>query len=212
MNLKRFGNQIEVGCDEAGRGSLSGPVFAAAVILPLNFKNTDLNDSKKLSPKKREELSKIIKKHALAYEIGIVKPKKIDQINILNASILAMHRAIKKIKINYELLLIDGPHFKQFRNKNHKCIIRGDSKFQAIAAASIIAKTFRDKLMTKLHNDFPEYKWISNKGYPTKEHRKAIKNFGISIHHRKSYKLVNNQMILIILITNFEIIFNLLQS
>ena len=210
MNLKRFGSQIEVGCDEAGRGSLSGPVFAAAVILPLNFKNKDLNDSKKLSPKKREELSKIIKKHALAYEIGIVNSKKIDQINILNASILAMHRAIKKIKINYELILIDGPHFKQFRNKNYKCIIRGDSKFQAIAAASIIAKTYRDKLMTKLHNDFPEYKWISNKGYPTKEHRKAIKNFGISIHHRKSYKLVNNQMILIILITNFEIIFNLL--
>ena len=172
MNLKRFGNQIEVGCDEAGRGSLSGPVFAAAVILPLNFKNTDLNDSKKLSPKKREELSKI------------------DQINILNASILAMHRAIKKIKINYELLLIDGPHFKQFRNKNHKCIIRGDSKFQAIAAASIIAKTYRDKLMTKLHNDFPEYKWISNKGYPTKEHRKGILKFGSCKYHRKTFQLL----------------------
>ena len=196
MSLKRFSNLIEVGCDEAGRGSLSGPVVAAAVILPSNFTNNDLNDYKKTSKKKRDELSKIIKENALAYEIGIVNPVEIDRINILNASILAMHIAIDKIKINFELLLIDGPYFRNYKDKTHKCIIRGDSQFQAIAAASIIAKTYRDQLMIELHNDFPEYKWSNNKGYPTREHKKAIENFGISAHHRKSYKLVNNQMIL----------------
>lgn len=194
MSLKRFSNQIEVGCDEAGRGSLAGPVIAAAVILPLNFKNKDLNDSKKISAKKREELSHIIKKHALAYEVGIVNPVKIDEINILNASILAMHKALNKIDIKFEVLLIDGPYFKNYKNYMHECIIRGDSKFQAIAAASIIAKTYRDKLMSKIHKDFPSYNWLSNKGYPTKEHRKAIEIKGVSIHHRKSYKLVDNQI------------------
>ena len=194
MSLKRFSNQIEVGCDEAGRGSLAGPVIAAAVILPLNFKNKDLNDSKKVSAKKREELSHIIKKHALAYEVGIVNPVKIDEINILNASILAMHKALNKIDIKFEVLLIDGPYFKNYKNYMHECIIRGDSKFQAIAAASIIAKTYRDKLMSKIHKDFPSYNWLSNKGYPTKEHRKAIEIKGVSIHHRKSYKLVDNQI------------------
>ena len=194
MSLKRFSNQIEVGCDEAGRGCLAGPVIAAAVILPLNFKNKELNDSKKLSAKKRDELSQIIKKHALAYEVGIVNPVKIDEINILNSSILAMHKAINKINIKYEILLIDGPYFKSYKNYNHECIIRGDSKFQAIAAASIIAKTYRDRLMSKIHEDFPIYNWLSNKGYPTKEHRKAIEKIGISSHHRKSYKLVENQI------------------
>jgi ribonuclease HII len=194
MSLKRFSDQIEVGCDEAGRGCLAGPVIAAAVILPLNFKNKELNDSKKLSAKKREELSQIIKKHALAYEVGIVNPVKIDEINILNSSILAMHKAINKINIKYEILLIDGPYFKSYKNYNHECIIRGDSKFQAIAAASIIAKTYRDRLMSKIHEDFPIYNWLSNKGYPTKEHRKAIEKIGISSHHRKSYKLVENQI------------------
>tara|TARA_B110000438_G_C15694625_1_gene598368 strand:- start:27 stop:623 length:597 start_codon:yes stop_codon:yes gene_type:complete len=194
MSLKRFSNQIEVGCDEAGRGCLAGPVIASAVILPLNFKNKELNDSKKLSAKKREELSEIIKKHALAYTVGIVNPVKIDEINILNSSILAMHKAINKININYDILLIDGPYFKSYKNYKHKCIVRGDSKFQAIAAASIIAKTYRDKLMRKIHKDFPSYNWLSNKGYPTKEHREAIKKIGISPHHRKSFKLVDNQM------------------
>ena len=194
MSLKRFSDQIEVGCDEAGRGCLAGPVIAAAVILPLNFKNKELNDSKKLSAKKRDELSQIIKKHALAYEVGIVNPVKIDEINILNSSILAMHKAINKINIKYEILLIDGPYFKSYKNYNHECIIRGDSKFQAIAAASIIAKTYRDRLMSKIHEDFPIYNWLSNKGYPTKEHRKAIEKIGISSHHRKSYKLVENQI------------------
>ncbi len=194
MNLKRFSKQIEVGCDEAGRGSLSGPVVAAAVILPLDFINDELNDSKKLTHAKRDKLNNIILDKALACEVGIVKPKKIDEINILNASILAMHKALGKIDIDFNIILIDGPHFKSFENKKHQCIIRGDSKFYAIAAASIIAKTYRDNLMKKLHNKFPEYMWCQNKGYPTKEHKKAIKNYGPSTHHRKSFKLIDKQI------------------
>ena len=189
----RYSNLIEVGCDEAGRGSLCGPVVAAAVILPNDFFNNDLNDSKKISFKKRNELSEIIYKEALACEIGIVSPKEIDKINILQASILSMHKAIEKITLTFELILVDGPHFKKYKNFNHKCIIRGDSKYQAIAAASIIAKTYRDELMMKMHVDYPQYKWCRNKGYPTPEHRQAIINFGITNHHRKSFKLINNQ-------------------
>ena len=189
----RYSNLIEVGCDEAGRGSLCGPVVAAAVILPNDFFNNDLNDSKKISFKKRNELSGVIHNEALACEIGIVNPKEIDKINILQASILSMHKAIEKIKLPFELILVDGPHFNKYKNYNHKCIIRGDSKYQAIAAASIIAKTYRDKLMKKIHVDYPQYKWSRNKGYPTPEHRQAIINFGITNHHRKSFKLINNQ-------------------
>ena len=189
----RYSNLIEVGCDEAGRGSLCGPVVAAAVILPNDFFNNDLNDSKKISLKKRNELSEIIYKEALACEIGIVSPKEIDKINILQASILSMHKAIEKITLTFELILVDGPHFKKYKNFNHKCIIRGDSKYQAIAAASIIAKTYRDELMMKMHVDYPQYKWCRNKGYPTPEHRQAIINFGITNYHRKSFKLINNQ-------------------
>ena len=189
----RYSNLIEVGCDEAGRGSLCGPVVAAAVILPNDFINKDLDDSKKISVKKRNELSRIIYNEALACEIGIVNPKEIDKINILQASILSMHKAIGKITLPFELILIDGPHFNKYKNFNHKCIIRGDSKYQAIAAASIIAKTYRDKLMKKIHADYPQYKWCRNKGYPTPEHRQAIINFGITNHHRKSFKLINNQ-------------------
>ena len=189
----RYSNLIEVGCDEAGRGSLCGPVVAAAVILPNDFFNNDLNDSKKISFKKRNELSEIIYKEALACEIGIVNPKEIDKINILQASILSMHKAIEKITLTFELILVDGPHFKKYKNFNHKCIIRGDSKYQAIAAASIIAKTYRDELMMKMHVDYPQYKWCRNKGYPTPEHRQAIINFGITNYHRKSFKLINNQ-------------------
>ena len=189
----RYSNLIEVGCDEAGRGSLCGPVVAAAVILPNDFFNNDLNDSKKISFKKRNELSEIIYKEALACEIGIVSQKEIDKINILQASILSMHKAIEKIILPFELILVDGPHFNKYKNYNHECIIRGDSKYQAIAAASIIAKTYRDKLMMKMHVDYPQYKWCRNKGYPTPEHRQAIINFGITNHHRKSFKLINNQ-------------------
>ena len=194
MNLKRFSKQIEVGCDEAGRGSLSGPVVASAVILPKNFINNGLNDSKKLSHIKRDKLSNIILNKALACEVGIVKPRKIDEINILQASILAMHKAIEKINIDFNVILVDGPYFKSFKNKKHQCVIRGDSKLYAIAAASIIAKTYRDNLMKKLHNKFPEYMWCQNKGYPTKEHKRAIKDYGPSIHHRKSFKLIDKQM------------------
>jgi ribonuclease HII len=198
MSLKRFSNKIEIGCDEAGRGSLSGPVVASAVILPKKFKNSDLNDSKKLSLKKREELSKIILAEALSYEIGIVDQKEIDEINILNASILAMHKALEKTQINFEVILVDGPHFKKYKNHSHNCIVRGDSKYLAIAAASVIAKTYRDKFMREIHNEFPNYKWFKNKGYPTKEHRIAIKNFGVSKYHRKSFKLIENQTSLMI--------------
>ncbi|MDG2139728.1 MAG: ribonuclease HII [Flavobacteriales bacterium] len=194
MSLRRFSKQIEVGCDEAGRGSLSGPVVAAAVILPQDFINDELNDSKKLTHAKRDKLNNIILDEALACEVGIVKPKKIDEINILNASILAMHKALEKIDIDFNLILIDGPYFKSFKNKKHQCIIRGDSKFYAIAAASIIAKTYRDNLMKKIHDKFPEYMWCQNKGYPTKEHKKAIKKHGPSIHHRRSFKLIDKQM------------------
>jgi len=198
MSLKRFSNKIEIGCDEAGRGSLSGPVVASAVILPKKFKNSDLNDSKKLSLKKREELSKIILAEALSYEIGIVDQTEIDEINILNASILAMHKALEKTQINFEVILVDGPHFKKYKNHSHNCIVRGDSKYLAIAAASVIAKTYRDKFMREIHNEFPNYKWFKNKGYPTKEHRIAIKNFGVSKYHRKSFKLIDNQTSLMI--------------
>jgi ribonuclease HII len=198
MSLKRFSNKIEIGCDEAGRGSLSGPVVASAVILPKKFKNSDLNDSKKLSLKKREELSKIILAEALSYEIGIVDQTEIDEINILNASILAMHKALKKTQNTFEVILVDGPHFKSYKNHSHNCIIRGDSKYLAIAAASIIAKTYRDKFMRKIHDEFPNYKWFKNKGYPTKEHRLAIKSFGVSKYHRKSFKLIDNQTSLMI--------------
>lgn len=198
MSLKRFSNKIEIGCDEAGRGSLSGPVVASAVILPKKFKNSDLDDSKKLPLKKREELSKIILEEALSYEIGIVDQTEIDEINILNASILAMHKALEKTKIDFEVILVDGPHFKKYKNHSHNCIVRGDSKYLAIAAASIIAKTYRDKFMREIHNEFPNYKWCKNKGYPTKEHRLAIKNFGISKYHRKSFKLIDNQTSLMI--------------
>mgnify|MGYP001059008115 FL=1 len=198
MSLKRFSSKIEIGCDEAGRGSLSGPVVASAVILPKNFKNLDLDDSKKLSLRKREELSEIILEKAISCEIGIVDEKKIDEINILNASILAMHKALKKTQNTFEVILVDGPHFKSYKNHSHNCIIRGDSKYLAIAAASIIAKTYRDKFMRKIHDEFPNYKWFKNKGYPTKEHRLAIKSFGVSKYHRKSFKLIDNQTSLMI--------------
>tara|TARA_B100001142_G_scaffold16984_1_gene15782 strand:+ start:241 stop:837 length:597 start_codon:yes stop_codon:yes gene_type:complete len=198
MSLKRFSSKIEIGCDEAGRGSLSGPVVASAVILPKNFKNSDLDDSKKLSLRKREELSEIILEKAISCEIGIVDEKKIDEINILNASILAMHKALKKTQNTFEVILVDGPHFKSYKNHSHNCIIRGDSKYLAIAAASIIAKTYRDKFMRKIHDEFPNYKWCKNKGYPTKEHRLAIKIFGVSKYHRKSFKLIDNQTSLMI--------------
>tara|TARA_B100001540_G_scaffold130125_1_gene115957 strand:+ start:3642 stop:4217 length:576 start_codon:yes stop_codon:yes gene_type:complete len=184
-------NKIEAGCDEAGRGCLAGPVVASAVILPKNFTNNILNDSKKLSKKKILLLSNIIKENALSFSIGIATVKEIDKINILNASILAMHRAINTLTIKAELLLIDGNHFKK-HSIPHQCIIKGDSKLMSIAAASILAKNYRDELMKKLNIEHPEYNWLNNKGYPTNEHRKNIQNFGITKHHRKSFQLLKN--------------------
>ena len=183
-------NKLIAGCDEAGRGCLAGPVVAAAVILPKNFKNKMLNDSKLLSEKKRDLLRKVIEKQATCWAIGIVSPAEIDKINILNASFLAMHRAIKKLYVEPEFLIIDGNRFNPYQGINHECIIKGDGKYLAIAAASVLAKTYRDNIMKKLADEFPDYNWEKNKGYPTKQHRNAIEKIGISKHHRKSFQLL----------------------
>ena len=187
-------NKNIAGCDEAGRGSLAGPVVAAAVILPKKFKNNTLKDSKLLSEKKRLLLKKVIEKQAISWAIGIVSSEEIDKINILNASFLAMHRAIKKLHVKPKLLLIDGNRFKAYQNFDYKCIVKGDTKYLSIAAASILAKTYRDDIMKRLNIATPEYKWEQNKGYPTKEHREAIKRIGISKHHRKSFQLLPKQL------------------
>lgn len=194
MLQQKYSDKIEVGCDEAGRGCLAGPVVAAAVLLPHNFKNKKLNDSKQMSKKKREEMENIIKKEAISFGIGVVSPQEIDEINILNASFLAMHRATEKIKGKFELLLIDGNRFNKYKNIDHKCIIKGDTKYMSIAAASVLAKTARDKIMKDLSQEFPKYDWENNKGYPTKKHRVAIKELGANIHHRKSFRLLANQL------------------
>lgn len=185
---------IEAGCDEAGRGCLAGPVVAAAVVLPENFENELLNDSKKLSVSMRNHLKQVIEKNALAWDVGIADNIEIDEINILNASFLAMHRAISKLKINVEHLIIDGNRFNRFQKIPHSCIVKGDGKYLSIAAASVLAKTYRDGIMEKLHSEYPNYFWTKNKGYPTKEHRTGIKEFGPSPYHRKSFRLLNDQL------------------
>lgn len=187
-------NLLEAGCDEAGRGCLAGPVFAAAVILPKNFHHPKLNDSKKISEKQREVLRGVIEREAIAYCVQQCTPQEIDKINILNASILAMHKAIDGLAIKPEFLLIDGNRFKPYPNIPHSCIVKGDSKFAAIAAASILAKTYRDEFMLKLSQKFTAYHWDKNKGYPTVEHRKAIEKVGVSPHHRTSFKLSEQQL------------------
>lgn len=189
-------DKIEAGCDEAGRGCLSGPVVAAAVILPPTFKNSILNDSKKLSEKKRYTLRKIIEEEALAWAVGIVSPEEIDKINILNASFLAMHRAIDQLKTRPEQLLIDGNRFKPYHNIPHHCIIKGDGKYLSIAAASVLAKTYRDDLMFELHKKYPLYGWSHNKGYPTKAHRLAIREYGMTEYHRKTFGNYSEQLTL----------------
>lgn len=178
---------IEAGCDEAGRGCLAGPVFAAAVILPSDFKNDVLNDSKKLTEKKRFELRPVIEKEALAWAIGIVDNNEIDKINILNASFLAMHRALDKLKLKPDHIIIDGNRFKKYNDISHLCIIKGDGKYLSIAAASVLAKTYRDDYMNSLHDRFPLYNWDQNKGYPTLVHREAIAKNGLTEFHRKSF-------------------------
>lgn len=182
-------DQIEAGCDEAGRGCLSGPVYAAAVILPENYRNELLNDSKKLSPRQRYALRPIIESQALAWAVASVSASEIDEINILKASFLAMHKAVKALSIKPQLLLIDGNRFTPFEGIPHQCIVKGDAKYMSIAAASILAKTYRDDFMIKIHQEFPCYNWLSNKGYPSKLHRERILSYGISPYHRKSFNL-----------------------
>lgn len=184
---------VEVGCDEAGRGCLSGPVVAAAVILPPDFSLPLLNDSKKLSEKKRMILREQLIEANVPYGVGIVSEKEIDEINILNASFLAMHRALDSIKQSFDRILVDGNRFNPYKDIEHHCMIKGDGRFTSIAAASIFAKTERDMLMEKLHDEFPMYDWKKNKGYPTKKHRQAIEEFGSCIYHRQSFTLLNKQ-------------------
>ncbi|MDQ3193183.1 MAG: ribonuclease HII [Bacteroidota bacterium] len=190
-------NIIEAGCDEAGRGCLAGPVFAAAVILPKNFTNEILNDSKQLSHIQRYELRKIIEEQAICWAVGKVSHTEIDQINILNASFLAMHRAIAKLKVKPEELLIDGNRFNPYKKIKHHCIIEGDGKYLSIAAASVLAKTYRDDFMLKLHKKHKNYNWDKNKGYATAFHRNAIALHGLTEYHRKSFRLFDQNQIVI---------------
>jgi ribonuclease HII len=187
-------NLTEAGCDEAGRGCLAGPVYAAAVILPADFRDPLLDDSKKLNSKTRDRLRIVIEREAIAFGVGVVNEKEIDRINILNASFLAMHRAIEKLHPKPEYLLIDGNRFKPYEEIQHACIIKGDGIYASIAAASILAKTHRDEYMKFLHQNHSEYKWDKNKGYPTREHRRAIMKFGPSDHHRRTFRLLDEQM------------------
>ncbi len=181
------GHLIEAGCDEAGRGCLAGPVFAAAVILPFGYRNSELNDSKKLTSGQREKIRKVIETDALAFAVSMVDNNEIDKINILQASILAMHKALAQLTLIPELILVDGNRFMVYEKIPHECIIKGDGLFLSIAAASVLAKTYRDEFMLKLNNEYPLYGWDRNKGYPTLEHRKAVLNFGFSPYHRKTF-------------------------
>ncbi|MCK4561847.1 MAG: ribonuclease HII [Flavobacteriaceae bacterium] len=191
-NFSKF--KLEAGTDEAGRGCLAGPVVAAAVILPASFKHELLNDSKQLTEKQRQLLKPIIEKEALAYGVAYVYQQKIDKINILNASILAMHQAIEKLTIVPEFIIVDGNRFKDFKEIPHQTIVKGDSKYLSIAAASVLAKTYRDDYMENLDVNFSDYNWKKNKGYPTKEHRQAIRDFGVTEHHRKTFRLLPEQL------------------
>ncbi len=185
---------LEAGTDEAGRGCLSGPVVAAAVILPKDFTHPFLNDSKQLSEKKREQLKPFIEQNALAYGVSFVWQEEVDKINVLQASITGMHRSIEMLKIQPEFIIVDGNKFKDYKNIPHKTIVKGDAKYLSIAAASVLAKTYRDAYMQKIHQEFPMYNWQKNKGYPTKEHREAIRQFGATNYHRKTFKLLPEQI------------------
>ena len=183
---------IEAGCDEAGRGCLAGSVYAAAVILPPDYQNELLNDSKKLTAKKRYALREEIERDAIAWAVGIVTPEEIDKINILNASFLAMHRALDQLKVRPEAVIVDGNRFKPYQDLPSTTIVKGDGKYLSIAAASILAKTYRDDYMLSLAEEYPHYDWQSNMGYPTKKHRQAIREHGITPYHRKSYNLLGD--------------------
>ena len=189
-------NVIEAGCDEAGRGCLAGPVFAAAVILPPDFENEMLNDSKILTEKQRLTLRPLIQREAIAWAVEAVSNGEIDEVNILNASFLAMNRAVQKLEVQPEHLLIDGNRFRPQTKISFTCMIKGDGRFLSIAAASVLAKTYRDDFMERIHLDFPDYGWDKNKGYPTQQHRDAIREFGITEYHRKTFRLIDEQLVL----------------
>lgn len=194
MLLSFFKEEGEAGTDEAGRGCLAGPVTAAAVILPKGFKNQILNDSKKLSKQKRNELKPLIELESISFAVAHVYPLEIDKINILNASFLAMHKCMNRLNPQPKFVIVDGNRFNPHKTIPHSCIIKGDSKYMSIAAASILAKTTRDAYMEKIHLEYPMYNWKQNKGYPTKEHRAAIKKYGITKYHRKSFQLLPLQI------------------
>ena len=187
-----YENLVEAGCDEAGRGCLAGSVYAAAVILPPDYENDLLNDSKKLTAKKRYTLREVIQRDALAWAVGIVTPEEIDKINILNASFLAMHRALDQLSLRPEAVIVDGNRFKPYQDLPFTTIVKGDGKYLSIAAASVLAKTYRDDYMLNLAKEYPQYDWQSNMGYPTKKHRQAIRDHGITPYHRKSYNLLGD--------------------
>ena len=195
-----YKDKVEAGCDEAGRGCLAGSVYAAAVIFPRDYENAELNDSKQLTDKKRHQLRTVIEHDAIAWAVGVVTPEEIDRINILNASLLAMHRALDQLAVRPEAIIVDGNRFKPYRsvvdghivNIPHTCIVKGDGKYLSIAAASILAKTYRDDYMDTLAVEYPHYDWQSNKGYPTRKHRDAIRQYGITPYHRKSYNLLGD--------------------
>jgi ribonuclease HII len=183
---------VEAGCDEAGRGCLAGSVYAAAVIFPEDYQNEELNDSKQLTAKQRKKLREMIERDATAWAVGVVTPEEIDKINILNASILAMHRALDQLKVRPEAVIVDGNRFKPWQNVRYATIVKGDGKYLSIAAASILAKTYRDDYMEALAEEFPQYDWMSNKGYPTKKHSDAIRQYGITPYHRKSFNMLGD--------------------
>ena len=187
-----YQGKVEAGCDEAGRGCLAGSVYAAAVIFPENYQNAALNDSKQLTDKHRKQLREIIERDAIAWAVGIVTPEEIDKMNILNASILAMHRALDQLKVRPEAIIVDGNRFKPYQNLPHTTIVKGDGKYLSIAAASILAKTYRDDYMDQQAQTYPQYDWLSNKGYPTKKHREAIRKYGITPLHRKTFNMLGD--------------------
>ena len=194
LQLNYSGFSLEAGTDEAGRGCLSGPVVAAAVILPEDFTHPFLNDSKLLSEKKREEVRPFIETHAVAFGVSFVWQQEVDEINVLQASITGMYRAITALKITPEFIIVDGNKFRDYKQIPHKTIVKGDAKYLSIAAASVLAKTYRDDYMRKIHEEFPTYNWAKNKGYPTKEHRNAIREFGATEYHRKTFRLLPEQI------------------
>ena len=194
LKLNYSGFTLETGTDEAGRGCLSGPVVAAAVILPADFKHELLNDSKQISEKKRNLLRPFIEENALAFGVSFIHQEEVDELNVLQASITGMQRSIGQLKIQPEFIIVDGNKFKPYKNIPYETIVKGDAKFMSIAAASVLAKTYRDEYMEKIHQEFPQYNWKKNKGYPTKEHRNAIREFGVTKYHRKTFKLLPEQL------------------